>query len=72
MDKIVLKVDSILAQAWRKSTPQTRATYKRKITELLREMRETEFDALLDKAGETAKKNGLTEETLNRLLDEQD
>ncbi len=40
-------MDSRLAQAWRKSTPKVRAKYERKITEMLREMKETEFYNLL-------------------------
>ncbi len=35
---------------------------------LLKELKETEFDQLLDKAGELAQKNGLTEQKLNDLL----
>ncbi|MEX2592943.1 MAG: hypothetical protein WD426_09210 [Anditalea sp.] len=72
MDRIVLEVNSRLAQAWRKSTPKVRAKYERKITEMLREMKETEFDNLLNKAGKIAEKNGLTEDKLDQLLNEED
>lgn len=72
MDRIVLEVDSALARAWRNSAPALKAEYERKIADMLRELKEAEFDKLLDKAGKTAKKKGLTEAKLNQLLSEED
>lgn len=72
MDRIVLEVDSALARAWRNSAPALKAEYERKIADILRELKEAEFDKLLDKAGKTAKKRGLTEAKLNQLLSEED
>lgn len=72
MDRIVLEVDSALARVWRNSAPALKAEYERKIAEMLRELKEAEFDRLLDKAGKTAKKKGLTETKLNQLLSEDD
>lgn len=72
MDRIVLEVDSALARAWRNSTPALKAEYERKIADILRELKEAEFDKLLDKAGKTTKKRGLTEAKLNQLLSEED
>ncbi|PPL02689.1 hypothetical protein [Parapedobacter indicus] len=72
MDRIVLEVDSALARAWRNSAPALKAEYERKIADILRELKEAEFDKLLDKAGKTAKKKGLTEAKLNQLLSEED
>jgi len=72
MDRIVLEVDSALARVWRNSTPALKAEYERKIADILRELKEAEFDKLLDKAGRTTKKNRLTETKLNQLLSEED
>ncbi len=72
MERIVLEVDGALARAWKNSSPALRSRYESKITALLRELKEAEFDNLLDKAGEIAKKNGLTEEKLNELLNDED
>lgn len=63
MERIVLEVDGALARAWKNSSPALRSRYENKINDLLREMKEAEFD----KAGKTAKKNGLTEEQLEIL-----
>jgi hypothetical protein len=72
MERIVLEVDGALAKAWKNSSPELRSRYEDRITEVLRELKEAEFDELLDKAGEIAKQNGLTEEKLNQLLNERD
>lgn len=39
---------------------------------MLRELKEKEFDNLLDKAGKIAEKNGLTEEVLSEILNGQE
>ena len=67
MERIILEVDGALARAWKNSSPALRSTYENKINDLLREMKEAEFDKLIDKAGKTAKKNGLTGEQLEIL-----
>ncbi len=72
MDRIILEVDSVLARAWRNSAPELKAAYEQKIADMLRELKEIEFDRLLDKAGKTARKKGLTETKLNQLLSEED
>ena len=66
MERIVLEVDGALARAWRNTSPDVRSNYERKIADLLRELKEAEFDKLLDKAGKIAQENGLTEEQLKR------
>lgn len=63
-------MDGALARAWKNSPPALRSSYERKITDLLRELKEAEFDNLLDKAGKIAEKNGLTEEQLELLKKE--
>lgn len=72
MERIVLEVDGALARAWKNSPPAIRLGYESKITALLRELKEAEFDNLLDKAGKIAEGNGLTEDKLNDLLNDKD
>ena len=72
MERIVLEVDDYLAKAWRNSSQADRDIYQDKISELLRELKLKEFKALLDKAGQIAESNGLTEEILEKLLNEKD
>ena len=72
MERIVLEVDGALARAWKNSSPALRSRYENKISDLLRELKEAEFDKLLDKAGKIAEENGLTEEKLNQLLNDED
>ena len=54
MERIVLEVDGALARAWKNSSPAIRSGYEGKITALLRELKEAEFDNLLNKAGKIA------------------
>jgi len=70
MERIVLEVDAALAKAWRNSSGSLKESYQNKIADLLRELKEKEFDGLLNRVGEIAHNNGLTEETLNSLLNE--
>jgi len=72
MERIVLEVDGATARAWRNISPDLRLEYEAKISDLLQELKEAEFDELLNKAGKIAKENGLTEEKLRELLDEED
>ena len=72
MERIVLEVDSTIARAWRNISPKVRADYEKKITAVLRDLKEAEFDRLLDDAGKIAASNGLTEDKLNSLLNEED
>lgn len=72
MERIVLEVDDYLAKAWKNSPKDLKEEYESKITDLLRELKEKEFDLLLDNARKTAQENGLTEEILNKLLNEKD
>lgn len=72
MERIVLEVEDYLAKAWRNSPKDLKAEYEGKISDLLRELKEKEFALLLDKARKTAQENGLTEEILNKLLNEPD
>src|SRR5580698_10437648 len=70
MQTIVLEVDEALAKAWKNSSPSERVVYGNKINAVLRELQETKFDDLLNKAGKIAEENGLTEEQLEILKKE--
>ena len=72
MERIILEVDNATARAWRNMAPATRAKYEKKITDILKDLKEAEFDLLLNEAGNVAMRNGLTEEKLNALLNEED
>ncbi|WP_426668567.1 hypothetical protein ACPPVU_20350 [Mucilaginibacter sp. McL0603] len=72
MERIVLEVDGALARAWKNSSPALRSSYERQISDLLRGLKEAEFDNLLNKAGKIAEANGLTEEKLNELLNDEE
>ncbi len=71
MERIVIEVDGALARAWKNTSPELRSSYENKIADMLRDLKEAEFDKLLDRAGQIAKENGLTEEKLNELLNEE-
>ena len=72
MERIVLEVDDYTAKAWRNSSQEVKEIYQDKISEMLRELKLKEFKALLDEAGRIAESNGLTEEILEKLLNEKD
>jgi hypothetical protein len=72
MERIILEVDGALARAWRNTSPDKRLAYEHKIEEILQELKEKEFDRLLDRVGAIAEKNGLTESKLKQLLDDND
>jgi hypothetical protein len=70
MERIVLEVDGALARAWKNSSPSERAVYENKINAILKELQETKFDDLLNKAGKIAEEKGFTEEQLEILKKE--
>lgn len=72
MERIILEVDGALARAWRNTSPYLRGVYENKIEAILQELKEKEFDNLLEKAGKIASENGMTEAKLNELLNDKD
>jgi len=72
MERIVLEVDSAIARAWRNTSPAARSQYEKKIAVVLKDLKKAEFKRLIDEAGQIAADNGLTEEKLNSLLNEED
>ena len=75
MERIVIEVDEATAEKWRKASPAIKKGLERKIEDLLEkvsyEIKVAHFEALLDKASDEAARNGLTEEILEKLLNEE-
>ncbi|WP_257666769.1 hypothetical protein [Parapedobacter tibetensis] len=75
MDRIVLEVNSELAKSWRKAPATVRQSLERelekRIAEEIAAVERDHFFALLDKVQEKAGKRGLTQEKLEKLLDEE-
>jgi len=72
MTKIIIEVDDALAKAWNNGSEELRSSYEREIITLLKDLQKAQFGELLDKAGKIAESNGLTEEKLNKLLNDED
>lgn len=75
MGKIVLEVDEATAKKWQEASPEIKKGLGKKIENLLDkvsyEIKVANFEALLDKASDEAARNGLTEEILEKLLNEE-
>lgn len=75
MERIILEVDEATAKKWKDASPEIKnrleKNVERQIEVLTRGARVDDFFALLDKISDEAVKNGLTEEILERLLNEE-
>ena len=75
MERIVIEMDDDTARKWRDVSPkiknQMEKSFKEQIQMFSQGIREARFEALLDKASDEAAKNGLTEEILQQLLNEE-
>jgi hypothetical protein len=75
MERIVLEVDDRTAKAWRNTSAKLRAQIGKNLelilTDSLSKAREVNFELLLQDARNEAAKNGLTEEILAALLNEE-
>ena len=75
MERIVIEVDEETAKKWRQASPKIKEQLEKNIEKqidiLSRAAEEDEFFALLDKISDEAVKNGLTEEILEKLLNEE-
>lgn len=75
MERIVIEVDEATAKKWRDASPKIKEGLGKKIEDLLErisyEIKVARFEALLDKASDEAARNGLTEEILEKLLNEE-
>ena len=75
MERIVIEVDDATAKKWQEVSPkikeQLEKNIERQIEILYRGVQEDEFFTMLDKISDEAVKNGLTEEMLEKLLNEE-
>jgi len=75
MERIVLEVDDQTAKAWRNTSPKLRSqigkNLEQVITESLNKTKEANFELLLQDVRKEAANNGLTEEVLAQLLNEE-
>lgn len=75
MERIVIEVDDATAKKWQNVSPKIKSelekSFERQIDILSQGIKEAEFKALLDKVSDEAAKNGLTEEILQQLLNEE-
>jgi hypothetical protein len=73
MDRIVFEVDDISAKKWRYASKEKRDQLNGTINRILKkafDKSEDDFWQFLDRVGKKAEENGLTEEHLNKLLNE--
>ncbi|MES2425536.1 MAG: hypothetical protein V4560_01140 [Bacteroidota bacterium] len=75
MERIVLEVDDTVAKVWRNTSAKLRAQIGKSLgqalTDSLNKNKDLNFELLLQDVRREAAINGLTEETLTRLLDEE-
>lgn len=75
MERIVLEVNDQTAKAWRNTSAKLRTQIERALELLLNDSlnktKEANFELLLQEARAEAAKNGLTEEILMNLLNEE-
>lgn len=75
MERIIIEVDDETAKTWKDVSPKIKGQIEKNIEKqiaiLSRGVKEDEFFDLLDKISEEAVKNGLTEEILEKLLNEE-
>ena len=75
MERIILEVDEKTARAWRNTSAKLRTQIGKNLeqilTDSLSKTKEANFELLLQDARKEAAKNGLTEEILEQLLNEE-
>lgn len=75
MKQIVIEVADATAKKWRNVSPKIRSqlekSFEKQIDIISQSAKESQFEDLLNQAREEAAKNGLTEEILERLLNEE-
>ncbi|GAC1306711.1 MAG: hypothetical protein NVSMB24_17420 [Mucilaginibacter sp.] len=75
MERIVLEVNDQTAKAWRNTSAKLRSQIGKNLeqilTDSLSKTREANFELLLQEARKEAAKNGLTEEVLAALLNDE-
>lgn len=75
MERIVIEVADTTAKNWQNISPKVKAhlqqSFTRQIDEISQKQKEHNFEVLLDKIRDQAAQNGLTEEILQKLLNEE-
>jgi hypothetical protein len=75
MERIVLEVNDQTAKAWRNTSAKLRTQIGKNLEQILADSlsktREANFELLLQEARKEAAKNGLTEEVLAALLNDE-
>lgn len=75
MERIIIEVDEATAKKWNEASPDIKSRLGKKFQNLMEmishEIKAAHFEALLDKASDEAERNGLTEEILQQLLNEE-
>ena len=75
MERIVIEVEDSVAKNWQRISPEIKSSLEKVIEKQIKELsnkaKESNFEALLRKASDEAAQNGLTEEILQRLLNEE-
>jgi len=74
MDRILVKVDNIAAKKWRFASEEKKDELNNAINNIIKkalDKNEEDFWQFLDRVGKQAESNGLTEEVLNKLLNEE-
>lgn len=75
MERIVIEVDEITGKKWRLSSQKQREKISREInTSLAKKLADSkeEFKQYLDELGETMKQRGLTEDILQKILEDEE
>jgi len=73
MDRIVVEVDDISAKKWRYASKEKREQLNNTISNILKkalDKPEDDFWQFVEKVGKKAEANGLAEDQLNKLLNE--
>ncbi len=75
MERIVIEVADATAKNWNNISPKIKShlekSFEKQIDVLSQGIKEAEFKSLLDKISNEAANNGLTEELLQQLLNEE-
>ena len=75
MERIVIEVEDATAKKWRNVPPKIKShlekSFGKQIDDLSQRVKESNFETLTKKAREEAANNGLTEEVLKQLLNDE-
>ncbi len=75
MERIIIEVDEATAKKWQEASPEIKSRLEKNVVSqieiLTRGAKADKFFTLLDNISDEAVKNGLTEEILEKLLNEE-